>query len=284
MSNSQNNEEVKEFVQVVSADNTATEEEIEEATEGIEEEEDTSAQSSEQETEEESEESTDEEDSEEESSDENEEKDKSDGLKDVGGETPKERALRLEVTRLKATLRQHRSGELLVKKTDIETVDTEDEELKQYDPEELKRFEKLALKMGFAKKNELTQYTMQERLDSEFQSFMESHPEYSPEKDTDGILWNQLKEEFSLYQQPKDPKTLKKILNRIHNDIIGVKPITKDITKIKASQEKIKVASYSGATSSKTQTKTPKINPNTSVRTDGLKGFTEEELAELLGE
>ena len=279
MSNSNNQEEVKEFVQVVEADNTATEEEIEEATEGIEEEEDTSAQSSEQETEDESEET------EEEQGSNESEGDHPDDLKEVQGETAKERALRFEVTRLKKVLRQTRTGDLLVKKTDVTpTIDQEDEELKQYDPEELKRFEKLALKMGFAKKDEIYHQTMQERLDNEFNSFIEAHPEYLPENDSDGLLWNQLKEEFQLYQQPKDPKVLKKILTKIHNDISGIKPAN-NLNKINASREKIKVASHSGAAASKTITKAPKVNlSSSSVRSDALRGFTEEEIAELLAD
>lgn len=191
--------------------------------------------------------------------------------KPVEGESPRERALRLEATRLKGLLRQQRSDELFVKK-----AVTPEEDLSEYDPEELKRFEKLATKMGFAKMNEI----VQEKNNSEFETFIEAHPEYSPENDKDGILWNRFKTEFNLYIPPKDPKTLKMLLNRVHNEIYGVQP-AKNLNKINASQEKIKVASHTGASAGK-ETRTKTIE-SSGLRTDALKGFSEEEKRELFG-
>lgn len=193
------------------------------------------------------------------------------GPKPVEGETPRERALRLEATRLKGLLRQQRSEELFVKKPTAP-----EEDLSEYDPEELKRFETLATKMGFAKKNEI----VQEKNNSEFEIFIEAHPEYSPENDKDGTLWNRFKSEFNLYIPPKDPKTLKMLLNRVHNEIYGVQP-AKNLSKINASQEKIKVASHTGASAGK-ETR-PRTQENSGLRTDALKGFSEEEKKELFG-
>lgn len=191
--------------------------------------------------------------------------------KPVEGESPRERALRLEATRLKGLLRQQRSDELFVKKTT-----SKEEDLSEYDPEELKRFETLAVKMGFAKKNEI----VQDKNNSEFEIFIEAHPEYSPENDKDGTLWNQFKAEFNLYNPPQDPKSLKKILNKVHNEIYGVQP-AKNLNKINASQEKIKVASHTGASAGKISK--PERQQSSELRLDALKGFTEEEKKELFG-
>lgn len=196
--------------------------------------------------------------------------------KPVEGETPRERALRLEATRLKGLLRQQRTDELFVKQP---IISPKDEELASYDPEELKRFETLATKMGFAKKDEIFQQSIQERLNAEFETFIEAHPEYAPENDKDGVLWNQFKAEFTLYNPPRDSKTLRKVLSKVHNEIYGVQP-AKNLNKINASQEKIKVASHAGASAGKnSRTETKPLE----IRKDGLKGFSEEELKELFG-
>lgn len=196
--------------------------------------------------------------------------------KPVEGETPRERAMRLEMTRVKGLLRDQRRDELFVKQPISKVTDPD---LADYDPEELKRFETLATKMGFAKKDEIIRESVQDKNNSEFETFIEAHPEYSPENDKDGALWNQFKAEFALYQPPTDPKTLKKVLNKVHNDVFGVQP-TKNLSKINASQEKIKVASHTGASGSKVAPKV-KAQPSSSLRLDAMKGFSEEEIAEL---
>lgn len=256
------NEEVKEFIEKVEIEPTKDEELVE-----VEEEEKSPDSSSEENKELEPEpETSDEVPDKEQEVEETPEKVEP---KPVEGESPRERALRLEATRLKGLLRQQRSDELFVKK-----AVTPEEDLSEYDPEELKRFETLATKMGFAKMNEI----VQEKNNSEFETFIDAHPEYSPENDKDGTLWNQFKTEFNLYIPPKDPKTLKMLLNRVHNEIYGVQP-AKNLNKINASQEKIKVASHAGASAGKeTRTRAPETS---GLRIDALKGFTEEEKREL---
>ncbi len=198
--------------------------------------------------------------------------------KPVEGETPREKALRMEATRLKGLLREQRKEELFVKKP--ADISKKDEELAEYDPEQVKNFEKIAKSLGFAKKEEILSENSQERLNDTFNEFMEAHPEYAPENDKDGVLWNQYKTEFALYNPSKDPKTLKKILNKVHNEIYGVQP-AKNLTKINASQEKIKVASRSGSSTGKEPRRTSQAPSG--LRTDMMKGFDDKEIAELLG-
>lgn len=258
------NEEVKEFTETVQVEPTKDDELIET------EEEEKSPDSSSEETKEPDPEK------EEETEPEAETPEKIEP-KPVEGETPRERALRLEATRLKGLLREQRKDELFIKK---ETVSPKDEELAGYDPEELKRFETVAKKLGFARTDEIIYQTTQDKLNSEFDSFIESHQEYAPENDKDGVLWNQFKSEFSLYNPPKDQKTLRKVLNKVHNDIYGVQP-AKNLSKINASQEKIKVASHVGASTGKdTQVKREQ---QPVLRTDALRGFTDEEKKEIFG-
>ncbi len=200
--------------------------------------------------------------------------------KPVESETPRERALRLETTRLRGLLRKERTDELFPTKK-VDSVTPVDEELSKYDPEELKNFEILATKMGFAKKDDILNQNSQERMDAEFEGFLETHPEYSPENDKDGLMWGQFKSEFGLYNPPKDPKTLKKVLNKVHNEIVGFQP-TANLTKINASLEKIKVASHTGASTGKAN-KSSSVQSTPNLRKDMMKGFSDDELSDLLG-
>jgi len=197
--------------------------------------------------------------------------------KPVEGETPREKALRLETSRLKGLLRKERQDELFIKQPVSSKKPEED--LSEYDPDELKRFEKLAKSLGFAKKDEIVRDSVQDKNNNEFETFIEAHPEYSAENDKDGVLWNQFKTEFALYNPPQDPKTLRKVLNKVHNEIYGVKPAV-NLNKINAQQQKLKVASHAGTMGSKASVSSPKA-PNSNIRLDMLKGFSEEDLKEL---
>ena len=263
MEQNSNEGEVKEFIEQVSVEPTKDEELIDEM------ETETPSSSSDEEKEPEQEEEITEPEQEAEAPEVKPEP------KPVEGETPREKALRLEATRLKGLLRDQRRDDLFVKQpTDI----PKNEKLADYDPEELKRFEMLATELGFARKDEIIHQTTQDKLNGEFEAFIEAHPEYSPENDKDGVLWNQFKSEFTLYNPPKEAKTLRKVLNKVHNEIYGVQP-AKNLSKINASQEKIKVASHTGASAGK-ETRQPTRQSST-LRTDAMKGFSEEELKEL---
>jgi len=196
--------------------------------------------------------------------------------KPVDGETPRERALRMETSRLKGLLRKERQDELFVKQP---TVKSKEEDLSEYDPEEVKRLETLVSKLGYVKKNEYVQQSVLEKNNAEFDTFIEEHPEYSAENDKDGILWNQFKAEFGLYQPPQDPRTLRKVLNKVHNEIYGIKPAM-NLNKINAQQQKLKVASHTGTMGSKASISSPQA-PNPNIRRDMLKGFDEEDLKEM---
>ena len=276
MTDSNNNEEVKEFTQTVqvgpSQGDDETVEEGEEETE-------TPPSSSDGENEPEADDTTEED----ETPEEEEEEapvadDPAPEPKPVDGETPRERALRLELTRVKGIVRDQKREELFVKKP--APLKKDDEALEGYDPDEIKRLELIVGKLGYVKKDEIVSQTISERLNDTFNEFMDAHPEYAPENDKDGLIWNQFRSEFALYNPSNDPKTLKKILAKVHNDVFGVQP-AKNLTKINASQEKIKVASHSGASAGKeSKTKTP--GPS-GLRLDALKGFSEEEKEEIFG-
>lgn len=218
-------------------------------------------------------------------------------IKSLPDESPREHALRLEVTRLKRANLEKRKEELLgdvkpEKPSGITNTQfgelNEDEKslLAQYDPKELSTFEKildvLGKKHGWVKKGDLDSTTRSQISNDVFDDFLESHPEYSPENDKDNVLWNTFKSEFhsGLYNtQPKNPRDLKRIFNKIHQGIFGVKS-DDGLKKINAQKEKLKVVSHSGGSAAKGQS-SPKGTRLTPEQKSHLKGFTEKELGEM---
>ena len=173
--------------------------------------------------------------------------------KPVEGETPRERALRREVEKLKKQRRDDRSKELFTGPEPIKSVQPEpasdDELLSRYDQTELKNLEEvidvIAKKKGWVRNEELQATSYKQTATDVLDEFLASHPMYLPEQDSDNILWNQFQSEFSLYKTPENPKEYKRIFQKIHNEILGVRQLDED-PKLKAQDEKIKAASHAG--------------------------------------
>lgn len=217
-----------------------------------------------------------------------------DEIKHLPGESPREYALRLEVTRLKRGNREKRAQELLGEEvpkkisgiTESQYGELSEEEktlLDQYDKSELDTFEKilnvLAKKYGWVKRGELAITTRNQISNDILDDFLKSHEEYLPENDKDDLLWNRFKEEFSLYKVPNNPKELKRIFNKIHTDIFGV--LSDDELKtINAQKEKVKVASHSGSSASRGQSSTEETTL-TPEEKQHFKGFSDKDFKEL---
>lgn len=191
-------------------------------------------------------------------------------------ETPREYALRKELEKTRKQLRKEKEDELFVK--DSKPKRNEDDVLSEYDPEEVQKLEKIIGKLGYVKKGEIESQTYDSIANEELTKFIDSHPEYSPENDKDGVVWNQFKAEFQLYKKPESPREYKKIFERVHSVLHGSPTV--DIKKINASKEKLKVASHNGAAN---QIKTVVKKPVTQgLRTDMLKGFDDDEINDLI--
>jgi hypothetical protein len=211
--------------------------------------------------------------------------------KDVPGETPREKALRLELERKRAQLRELRGqkmfGNVSVQTTAEELTEEDKKVLEQFDPEQVANMEKLlavqAKKMGFVKKDEFSKNSFQEQAQSVLDDWLEAHPVYNEDNDPDGVLWKEFQREYSQYRTPQNPKELTKIFNRIHKDLYGIETDTKPLKQVEAKQEKIKVASHGGTTGASSTKQAPTIDAETQqmVKSGALKGFSDEDLAEL---
>lgn len=212
---------------------------------------------------------------------------KPEDIAEIEGETPRERALRIEVTNLRRKARDGRKDELSIKSPVGERQELSPEKkkvLERYKPEDIQNlkevFDVMADDMGFVRKEQLGATSYADKASDELESFIDNHPEYLPENDTDNVLWGRFKEEFAIYKQPDNPKDFKRIFEKVHREVFGIKPALEN-KNINAAKEKIKVASHSGP--SKPAPQNTRAKAPTGIRFDMLKGFTDEERAELEG-
>lgn len=207
--------------------------------------------------------------------------------KPVAGETPREYALRKEVERLRTVARGTMTKNAFggVPPVEKKQAPTKSDVLGKYNPEEVQNFrevmEAVATDLGYVKKDEYQQSTYVQQREEILNQFVEQHPEYAPENDTDNVLWNQFLNELAVYKEPQNPKDYKKIFDRIHKDVFSIQSDPASLNKIKASQEKLKVASHSGASSNRPQAQKstqPILDPSLKAH---MKGFNDEELSEI---
>lgn len=213
-----------------------------------------------------------------------------DGLAVVPGETPRERALRMELVKERAKNATKLGKDIIqpapVEKRQISTKSSEI--LKKYKPEEIESLREvlpaLAEELGFVKKDELAATTYDEKANAEIQSFIKDHPEYAPVNDPEGVLWQQLKDEYqAYYKPPTNPSDYRKIFERIHKDLMGIDTTGKKLPTVQAAKEKINVASHRGPAASTTARNNGVRPANGGLRTDALKGFSAEEIADIEG-
>ena len=213
----------------------------------------------------------------------------------VVGETPRERALRLEVQRVKEINRGLRGKKLLgdvqplAASQSTELSDEDKKALEVFDPEQVSNMEKLfpilAKKQGFVRKDDFSKDQYQSASQDALDTWLEGHPDYLPENDKGDVLFNHLKAEMALYQRPANPRGWVKILNRAHNEIMGIKTQVKvSAEQVAAQQEKIKIASHgpaSGGPKKGEQLRVTATAPDIkqAIASGALKGFTEEDFS-----
>lgn len=217
-----------------------------------------------------------------------------DDLATVEGETPRERALRLEVTRLRGVKKAERVAEIGIQTpvfTKKEKTSETSDILSKYNPDELAALREvmpvLAEELGFVRADQLRVQKYSDDASGELERFFDSHKEYLPENDRDGALWDAFKAEFyggTYNTQPSDPKILRKIFAVVHEKVSGIHPSDTVKGKTSAQQHKVSVASHAGTSGLTSSRRTKEQQSSQELRFDMLKGFTEAEIAELRGE
>lgn len=200
----------------------------------------------------------------------------------VEGETPREKALRLEVQRLKHLRREEGVHEIVGSKP-VPVVNERLAKLKErYTPEELQSMEEavdvIAASKGYVKAEE----SYKASVNTLVEEFIEANPEYKPENDPEDVRWSRfeaiLKSDYNT--QGKTLKQLNVIFKKAHQDVInelGEPTATVQEKRDAAQRQKIKSVSHSGGT--KTPVSKPESPIPPSVRSV-FKGFDDEDFEE----
>lgn len=214
--------------------------------------------------------------------------------KPVEGETDRERALRLEVQRLKGLRRKEAitdiTGEAKETRQPQAVSDRMAKLRETYSDEEIRNMEEaidvLAESKGYVKASATYQQTVNDVVDS----FVEANPEFKPENDPEDVRWQRFESilKSGTYNLAgKNPKQLTEIFKKVKRDVdeeLGdptpvakAKAVETEVRKDAAQNHKIKSVSHSGGTKSAPAKKTTSIDP--SVR-KMFQGFDDEDLAD----
>lgn len=211
-------------------------------------------------------------------------------IKEVSGETPREQALRLELTRVRKKLRES-SQKGIFKESDVDNKNSDDE-LKElgYDDDQIKTLDKafdiIGERKGFVRRAQTYETMANETL----ANFIEEHPEYSVENDKDDIYWGRFtaiqKSDYNLVG--KSQKQLKSIFEKIDRDVKEELGESSSKSNFNAQKQKIESVSAGGSGTStskgKTENKSIKSDRIISGNHPGLKfsGFDDDELEEFI--
>lgn len=206
----------------------------------------------------------------------------------VEGETSREKALRLEVQRLKGLQRQKEVKEIADGVQSPAAVEDKYKALRDqgYTDEEIAKMETavdlIASAKGYVRADRSYAQTVQDSVDG----FTEDHPEYKPTNDPDDARWNlfqSLLKDGTYNLSGKTPKQLKSIFDKVDADVrrtlgepVTIKPTP---TQVAAQQHKVQVASHAGGSKPTPSSDKPKIDPKGTVGGVKLVGFDEEDFA-----
>lgn len=92
---------------------------------------------------------------------------------------------------------------------------SEEVDLSDVDQTELDKFEKIAKAKGFVRQSDL----VQDSVEVQKNAFIASHPEYQPGNAVNDAKWNQLMEQFSLYNWQAYPQKVEDFLEKAHGEV-----------------------------------------------------------------
>ena len=184
--------------------------------------------------------------------------------------------LRAEVTQLRQARRIERDRPLILEKE-------EEPDLSDVAEQDIAVIEKVLRAKGYVSKSELQTLSYQEKLEASKDEWLQAHPEYQPANDPDDTNWGKLQETLRLFASPSDPKDVKRVLDMVHAYIRPVVAPTKNSAGTASATEKINIASKGASGGSSTKpAPSAKSSELSKLASEHLKGYTEDELKELL--
>lgn len=163
-----------------------------------------------------------------------------------------------------------------------------EEDLSDVDPADIQRLEKVLKARGYVPRTELEQENVKRMQESAEEDFFTQHSEYSPDNDSDDMLYGALREEIKLYARPTSAAQMKRVLARAHEQVSKRFPSrfesgSSTSTQRTASKQKAILAGTGGGTpsSSSTPSSSEKQLTNDQITQLRLGGWSEEEIQEI---
>lgn len=190
------------------------------------------------------------------------------------------KALLNDIVVLRTERRGLKSEDVFVDKKKQETSTTTD--LADIAEQDIKVIEKVVKSLGYVKKDEIIRETHQKTVDTLKDQWLATHPEYLPENDVDDKRWNSLQGVMkNLFEViPSDARKITKMLDIAHKELHPEVPLPeRSRASVDAAKEKISMSGKGG--SSNASSSSAKKSSGSKIDTSFLKGFSDEEIAEL---
>ena len=129
------------------------------------------------------------------------------------------KGLQEEREKLLEEIKELRGDRREIKQEALSQVETQLEELKDVNPEDVAIIEKILRSKGYLTKAESQRMYYDAVKQQELNSFLSKFPEYKPENDSNDINWNALQRELKYYRLPENPHDLASVLLKAHNSI-----------------------------------------------------------------
>lgn len=157
---------------------------------------------------------------------------KEQALKEVAG-LYKQKAELLE------DIKKYRGDRRELKEAELKKVETTlKDELKDINPEDIPKVERIVKQRGYIQKEEVQKMLYNNEKQKQLDSFLNKYPEYKPENDPEDKNWKALQNELSYYRMPDDATKISAVLEKARK---GIQPVSseRDTQPVK---ERLKVA------------------------------------------
>ncbi len=155
----------------------------------------------------------------------------------------------------------------------------EEVDLSDVDADELEKFDRIAKHRGFVKQSDI----VQDSVEVQKNTFIASHPEYKQGIPANDAKWEQLMEQFSLYNWQAFPHKVEDMLEKAHSEVSQGWETTKHNEKTKETVITKKALADATATSGGNAQKQKTQTSNTALADKyRASGWSEEDIAEIL--
>lgn len=195
---------------------------------------------------------------------------------DVGELATQAEALKKEREALLKDIQELRGERRDLRQKQLDKVEEAIDDLKDAHPKDVELIERVLKARGYVRKEEVEKQIYTQVKEQQLNSFLEKHPEYKPENDSQDLNWSRLQKELEFYRMPQDPKKVGQVLERAHKALSEVSG-GQDLS---AKRHLAKTAGVGGGTGKSPSSGTKSLSPE--YREELRRGgWSEEEISKI---